>query len=48
MNIYKLLSGVAALCLLVALYLALTGNLAQAGPFFLGLFVAFSVCFFGY
>ncbi|WP_159466875.1 bile acid:sodium symporter family protein [Dyadobacter sp. 3J3] len=47
MNIYKLLSGVAILCLVVALYLALTGNLAQAGPFFIGFFIALAISFRG-
>ncbi|GLU54547.1 bile acid:sodium symporter family protein [Dyadobacter frigoris] len=47
MNIYKLLSGVAILCLVVALYLAITGNLAQAGPFFIGFFIAVAISFRG-
>jgi hypothetical protein len=47
MNIYRLLSGVAILCLVVALYLTLTGNLAQAGPFFIGFFIALAISFRG-
>ncbi|WP_439585483.1 bile acid:sodium symporter family protein [Dyadobacter bucti] len=48
MNIYKALSGVAALCLLVALYFAFSGNLPQAGPFFIAFFLLLAVSFRGY
>jgi BASS family bile acid:Na+ symporter len=48
MNIYKILSGVAVLCLLVALYFAFSGNLSSAGPFFIGFFLALAVSFRGY
>jgi bile acid:Na+ symporter, BASS family len=48
MNIYKLLAGVAALCLLIALYFALSGNLPQAGPFFIAFFLSLAVSFRGF
>ncbi|MCE7072078.1 MULTISPECIES: bile acid:sodium symporter family protein [Dyadobacter] len=48
MNVYKLLAGVAGLCLLVALFLALSGNLPQAGPFFIAFFLALAVSFRGF
>ncbi|KQS31077.1 bile acid:sodium symporter family protein [Dyadobacter sp. Leaf189] len=48
MNMYKLLSVAAAVCLLAALYLALSGNLPAAGPFFIGFFLALAISFRGY
>ncbi|GGH43493.1 sodium transporter [Dyadobacter endophyticus] len=48
MNIYKLLSGVAAVCLLIALYLAFTGSLPSAGPFFIAFFLSLAISFRGY
>lgn len=48
MNIYKLTSGIAAVCLLIALYLAFTGNLPAAGPFFIAFFLSLAVSFRGY
>lgn len=47
MNIYKLLSGIAILCLVVALYFVMTGSLAEAGPFFIGFFLALAISFRG-
>ena len=47
MNIYKLLSGIAILCLVVALDFVTTGSLAEAGPFFIGFFLALAISFRG-
>jgi len=48
MTISKVLIGLAAVCLLCALYAALTGALAQAGPFLITFFLALAVGFRGY
>lgn len=48
MNIYKVLSGIAVLCLAAALYLAFSGNLPAAGPLFIGFFLSLAVSFRGY
>ena len=43
MNIYKTLLIIACICLGAALYMALTGNLAGAGPFFITFFIALAI-----
>ena len=48
LNAYKILLGLAILCLLVALFMALNGNIEQAGPFFIAFFLALAVGFRGY
>jgi len=48
MNIYKLLFGVAVSLLLIALYLALSGNLPQAGPFLIEFFLCMAIPFRGF
>jgi BASS family bile acid:Na+ symporter len=48
MNIHKFLSGLAGLLLLIALYLAVSGNLPQAGPFFIGFFLCLAIAFRGF
>lgn len=47
-TIYKIALGLAAVCLVIGLVMALSGNLAQAGPFFIVFFVALAVGFRGY
>ncbi len=41
--VYRILLGVATLCLLVALVMAISGNLSQAGPFLIAFFVLLAV-----
>ena len=48
MNVHKLLAGVAGFCLLVALYMALSGSLPQAGPFFIAFFLLLAISFRGF
>ncbi|MVM28564.1 bile acid:sodium symporter family protein [Spirosoma sp. HMF4905] len=48
MNAYKLLISLAAVCLFIALYLVLTGALAQAGPFFIAFFIGLAIGFRGF
>ena len=48
MTIYKVMVGLAALCLLIALYFILTGALVQAGPFLIAFFLALAIGFRGY
>ena len=43
MNIYKILLIIACICLGAALYMAVTGNLAGAGPFFITFFIALAI-----
>lgn len=43
MNIYKTLLVIACICLGAALYMALSGNLADAGPFFITFFIALAI-----
>lgn len=43
MNIYKTLLIIACICLGAAIYLAVTGNLAGAGPFFITFFIALAI-----
>jgi bile acid:Na+ symporter, BASS family len=43
MNIQKILLGVAALCLVTALIMSLSGNVHNAGPFFIIFFLALSI-----
>ncbi|WP_199269769.1 bile acid:sodium symporter family protein [Mucilaginibacter lacusdianchii] len=46
-NTYKILAGIAVLCLLIALVLIIQGNIAKAGPLLIGFFVALSISFRG-
>ncbi|WP_161891354.1 bile acid:sodium symporter family protein [Pontibacter russatus] len=48
MYIYKTALGLAAVCLAAALFMALSGNLGQAGPFFIAFFAALAIGFRGY
>jgi BASS family bile acid:Na+ symporter len=43
MNIYKILLGVALLCLAAALVMVFSGNVLNAGPFFISFFIALSI-----
>ncbi|RAK02336.1 BASS family bile acid:Na+ symporter [Larkinella arboricola] len=45
---YKLILGLAGVCLLVALALMVSGNLPMAGPFLIAFFLAVSIGFRGY
>ncbi|MEX2593656.1 MAG: bile acid:sodium symporter family protein [Anditalea sp.] len=47
-TIYQILLGIATICLFVAIIRGLNGNLEQAGPFFIGFFVALALGFRGY
>lgn len=47
-SIYQILLGIAALCLLVALFLTLKGDIGQAGPLYISFFVALALGFRGY
>lgn len=47
-NIYQILFGLSILCLLAGLAMAWAGKLPQAGPFFIGFFVALAFAFRGY
>ncbi|GAA4432767.1 bile acid:sodium symporter family protein [Pontibacter saemangeumensis] len=47
-KIYKIALGLATVCLVVALVMALTGNLSQAGPFFIAFFAGLAIGFRGY
>lgn len=47
-KIYQILFGIALICLLVSLIMAWSGNLSQAGPLFIGFFVALALAFRGY
>ena len=46
--IYRLLLGLAAICLLTALAFTATGNLAKAGPLFIGFFALLGIGIRGY
>ncbi len=48
MNIYKILSGIAVLCLIMVLYVTLTSGIAEAGPYLIAFFIALAYCFRGY
>ena len=43
MNINKILLGVAAICLVAALIMSFSGNMINAGPFYVGFFLALSI-----
>jgi BASS family bile acid:Na+ symporter len=45
---YKIILGIAALCFLAALVMGVTGNIGNAGPLFVGFFVALAIGFRGY
>lgn len=47
-NVYKIVLGLAAASLLVALFMFATGNIEQAGPFLIAFFVALAVGFLGF
>lgn len=46
--VYRLILGLAALCLLTALFLTVTGKLAQAGPLLIGFFALLGIGIKGY
>ncbi|WP_089317486.1 bile acid:sodium symporter family protein [Pontibacter ummariensis] len=48
MNVYKIALGLATVCLAAALFLVVTGNTGQAGPFFIAFFAALALGFRGY
>lgn len=48
LNAYKIVLGLAAVLLLVAIFMFITGNIEQAGPFLIAFFVALSIGFLGY
>lgn len=48
MTLYKLLLGLAVLCLLMALYTVLTATFVQAGPYLIAFFLALAISFRGY
>ncbi|HUQ65950.1 MAG TPA: hypothetical protein VM101_07335, partial [Flavitalea sp.] len=43
MNIYKILLGIAAVCLAAALVMVFSGNVLNAGPFFIVFFIALAI-----
>ncbi len=45
MNIYKIVIGLAAICLFAALIMAFTGNIILAGPLFITFFIALAIGF---
>lgn len=47
-SVYKILLGIASICLMTALALVFTGNTAKAGPLFITLFVALAFGVRGY
>ncbi|PRY16375.1 BASS family bile acid:Na+ symporter [Pontibacter ummariensis] len=47
-NVYKIALGLATVCLAAALFLVVTGNTGQAGPFFIAFFAALALGFRGY
>ncbi len=48
MNLYKLLIGIAALCLGIAVVLSFSGKVADAGPLFILFFIALAISFRGF
>ena len=48
MNFYKLSSGLAAICCIVALVMVFNGDTQQAGPFFIAFFITLAIAFRGY
>ena len=47
-NAYTIALGLAAICLVTALIMLFTGNIAQAGPFFIAFFAALGFAFRGF
>jgi BASS family bile acid:Na+ symporter len=47
-NIYKVLAGIAAVCLLVALIMIFNGNVVNAGPFLIATFITLAIAFRGF
>lgn len=47
-NIFKFITGLSLLCLLIVLVLFLTNSAAQAGPWFIGFFVLLAIGFRGF
>lgn len=45
---FKLLMGISILCLLIALYMASNGNIAEAGPFVIGFLLLLAISFRGF
>lgn len=48
MNSWKIILCIALLCLMIALGMAITGNLANAGPFFISFFILLATGFRGF
>ncbi|MCJ8208499.1 bile acid:sodium symporter family protein [Mucilaginibacter sp. RS28] len=48
MNLYKILAGLSVACLVAVAVMGLQGNIAQAGPFFIAVFVLMAIAFQGF
>ncbi len=48
MNLFKLLIGIAALCLGIAVVMSFSGKVADAGPLFILFFIVLAISFRGF